>query len=169
MNFFPCIWKICGLSIWQKKIQIFHYNGGGEILNSKLTSHFQAYDILHQMSCPHTPEQNGMVERRHWIIRELGMTMLFHSSAPLCLWIETFVTTGYLINRLSSSTLDVETLYFKLHVTHPVYSSLRIFGSHCFSYTGDTNKNKFDSKIVPCVFVGYSDRYKGYKFFHPTT
>ena len=73
-----------------------------------------------------------MVERRHRVIRELGMTMLFHSGAPLCLWVEAFTTTVFLINRLSSSSLNFETPYFVLHGTHLNYSSLRIFGSKFF-------------------------------------
>ena len=110
-----------------------------------------------------------MVERRHRVIRELGMTMLFHSGAPLCLWVEAFTTTVYLINRLPSSSFNFETPYFFLHGTHPNYSSLRIFGSKCFPYTWDTRRNKFDPKTLPCVFVGYSDIHKGYKCFHPSS
>ena len=110
-----------------------------------------------------------MVERRHRVIRELGMTMLFHSGIPLYLWVEVFSTAVYLINRLPSSALDHETPYFTLHGIHPDYTSLRVFGSKCFPYTWDTRKNKFDPKTVPCVFVGYSDKHKGYKCFHPSS
>jgi hypothetical protein len=108
-----------------------------------------------------------MVERRHRVIRELGMTMLFHSCAPLFIWVEAFTTAVYLINRLPSSSINFETPYFKLHHTHPDYSSLRIFGSKCFPCTWDTRVNKFDPKTVPCIFVGYSITHKGYKCFHP--
>lgn len=54
-----------------------------------------------------------------------------------------------------------------LHNTHPDYTYLRVFGSNCFPYTWDTKLNKFDFKSVLCVFAGYSDKYKGYKCFHP--
>ena len=66
-----------------------------------------------------------MVERRHRVIRELGMTMLFHSGAPLCLWVEAFTTTVFLINRLLSSSLNFETPYFVLHGTHPFEQRLK--------------------------------------------
>ena len=94
-----------------------------------------------------------MVERRHRIIQELGMTMLFHSGAPLFLWVEAFSIVVYLINHLPSFALNSETPYFALHVTHPDYTSLHIFGSKCFPYTWDTRQHKFDPKIVLCVFV----------------
>jgi transposase InsO family protein len=154
---------------FNKQIKVFHSDGGGEFINSKLSSHFRSTGIVHQVSCPYTPEQTGMVERRHRIIRELGMTMLFHSGTPLFLWVEAFTTAVYLINRLPSSALNSDTPYFRLHGNHPIYSSLRIFGSRCFPYTWDTRRNKFDPKSVPCIFVGYSDQHKGYKCFHPTS
>ena len=93
--------------------------------------------------------------------------MLFHSGAPLFLWVEVFSTVVYLINHLPSSTLNTETRYFALHGTHPDYTSLRVFGSKCFPYTWDTRQHKFDPKTILCVFVGYSDKHKGYKCFHP--
>jgi len=64
------------------QIKVFHSDGGGEFINSKLAGHFRSTGIVHQVSCPYTPEQTGMVERRHRIIRELVMTMLFHSGTP---------------------------------------------------------------------------------------
>jgi hypothetical protein len=152
---------------FNKKIKVFHSDGGGEFINSKLSSHFIFAGIVHQVSYPYTPEQTGMVERRHRIIRELGMTMLFHSGAPLFMWVEAFSTVVYLINRLPTSALNYETPYFTLHGNHPNYTSLRVFGSKCFPYTWDTWQNKFDSKTVICIFIGYSDKHKGYKCFHP--
>ena len=109
---------------FNKKIKIFHSDGGGEFVNSRLASHFLATGVVHQVSCPYTPEQTGMVERRHRIIRELGMTMLFHSHAPLYVWLEAFSTAVFLLNRLPSSSLNFETPYFMLHGTHPDYTSL---------------------------------------------
>jgi hypothetical protein len=93
--------------------------------------------------------------------------MLFHSNAPLFLWVEAFTTAVYLMNRLPSSTLNFESPYFMLHGNHPTYSSLRVFGSKCFPYTWDTKQNKFDPKTILCIFVGFSDKHKGYKCFHP--
>ncbi|KAL3569683.1 hypothetical protein D5086_029573 [Populus alba] len=107
-----------------------------------------------EISSPYTPEQTGIVKRRHKTIRELGMTMLFHSGAPLFLWIEAFTMAVYLMNCLPSSTLNFETPYFALHGTHPNYSLLRAFGSKCFPYTWDIRKHKFDPKTLPCIFVG---------------
>ena len=34
------------------------------------------HDILHRISCPHTQEQNGAIERRNRVIVEKGLTLL---------------------------------------------------------------------------------------------
>ena len=44
-----------------------------------------------------------------------------------------------------------------------------MFGSICYPYAWDTKKNKFDPKTIPSVFVGYSDKHKGYKCFDSKT
>lgn len=38
-----------------------------------------------------------------------------------------------------------------------------------FSICLDSTSNKFDPKSLPCVFLGYSDKHKGYKCFYPPT
>lgn len=101
-------------------------------------------NFKHRASCikflVHTLEQNGMVEQRHRIIRELGMTMHFHSRAPLYLWIEAFVTTVYLINcNLPLLILRHLILnYMTLIQFIPPY----IYLVTLFSSTWDTKKNR---------------------------
>lgn len=107
---------------FDKKIKVFHSDGGGEFVNNRLSSHFRKEGIIHQLSCPHTPEQTGIVEHRHRIIRELGMTMIFHSGVPHSLWVEAFTTATFLINRLPSSFLNFTSAYFLLYGNHPNYS-----------------------------------------------
>uniref|UniRef100_A0A2N9HMZ2 Integrase catalytic domain-containing protein n=1 Tax=Fagus sylvatica TaxID=28930 RepID=A0A2N9HMZ2_FAGSY len=116
-----------------------------------------------------TPEQNGVAERKHRHIVETGLTMLFHARLPKNLWIEAFMTAVYLINRLPSSKLAMDTPFFKLHGVHPDYNSLKVFGCRCFPYLRDYAKNKFEPKSYPCIFIGYSPLHKGYRCLHPPT
>ena len=55
--------------------------------------------------------------------------MLFHSRVPLFLWVEAFTAAVHLLNRLSLSTFNLETLNFKMHGSHLDYSSLHMFSS----------------------------------------
>lgn len=46
----------------------------------------QSYESLHQLPCPGTPKQNGIVEMEHPQIMETGLTLLFHAHIPTYLW-----------------------------------------------------------------------------------
>ncbi len=95
--------------------------------------------------------------------------MLFHAWAPKNLWLEAFLTAVYLINRLPSSTIGMDTPFFKLHGVHPDYNSLKTSGCRCFPYLRDYAKNKFEPKSYPCIFLGYNPTHKGYRCLHPPT
>ena len=95
--------------------------------------------------------------------------MLFHSGNPMRFWVEAFGTATWLINRLPSSVLGMKSPIEKLIGKQRNYSSLRVFGSRCFPYLRRIGRNKFDPKSLPCVFLGYSEFYKGYRCFHPPT
>ena len=118
---------------------------------------------------PGTPEQNGVVERKHKHIVEMSLTMLFNAKLPLSLWVDAFHTIVYLINQLPSMVLKMESPFFMLFKQYPEYKSLRIFGCQCFPYLWDYGKNKFSPKTSPCVFIGYSSLHKGYRCLHPST
>lgn len=113
--------------------------------------------IIHQLSCPYTPKQNGIVERCHRTIQELGMTMFFHSGVPKCFWVEAFITATFLINGRPTTTFDLQSLFSTLYGTYPNYRSLHVFGSKCYPYTRNTKHNKFDPKTLQCVFLGHNN------------
>lgn len=48
-----------------------------------LVFHLQFCEIQHRVTCPHTLEQNGLIECRYRQIVELGLTLLAQASLPL--------------------------------------------------------------------------------------
>ena len=87
------------------RIGTFQCDGGGEFISSTFLEHLQKDGIKQQMSCPHTPEQNGMAERKHRHITKLGLSMMFDSKTPLKFWVEAFFTAVFLSTLLATSTL----------------------------------------------------------------
>ncbi|RVX11445.1 Retrovirus-related Pol polyprotein from transposon TNT 1-94 [Vitis vinifera] len=170
-DFFECFLKFQILveNQLERRIKIFQSDGGGEFQSIKFQNHLSKCGILQQVSCLGTPEQNGIVERKHRHIVEMGLTMLFNAKLPLSLWVDAFLTAVYLINRLPSTVLKMESPFFMLFKQYPEYRSLRIFGCQCFPYLRDYGKNKFSPKTYPCVFIGYSSLHKGYRCLHPST
>ena len=80
------------------KIKIFQIDWGGEYC--KFHNFFQTIHIHHRLICPHTHEQNDIVERHHMHILETGFTILGQCKALLRFWNYTFETLYYLINRM---------------------------------------------------------------------
>lgn len=61
--------------------------------------------ISHMTSPPHTPEHNGISERKHRHIVETGLTLLTHDGIPKTYWTYAFATAVYLINRFPSPVI----------------------------------------------------------------
>ena len=76
----------------ERKIKIFQSDGGGEFSSIFFQQHLQQSGIIKQTSCPYTPQQNGVAERKHRHIMETALTMLFESSLPLKYWVEAILT-----------------------------------------------------------------------------
>ena len=153
-----------------QKISVFQCDGGGEFVSHKFLQHLQSHGIQQQLSCPHTPQQNGLAERKHRHLVELGLSMLFQSHVPHKFWVEAFFTANFLINLLPTSALKESiSPYEKLYDKKPDYTSLRSFGSACFPTLRDYAENKFNPCSLKCVFLGYNEKYKGYRCLYPPT
>lgn len=100
---------------------------------------------------------------------EIGLTMFFLANLHMKFWVDTFLTTTYLINRLPSSSLGMNTLYFKLYGKNLDYSSLHTFGCQCFPSLKHQGMNKFSRQNKSCVFIRYSPLHKGYRCLDPQT
>lgn len=72
--------------------KVFCSDGGGEFQNKSFKSLFSSNGIVHQFSCLHTPEQNGVAECKHRHIVETGLSLLAHSFLPTKYWFESFHT-----------------------------------------------------------------------------
>nr|KYP63467.1 Retrovirus-related Pol polyprotein from transposon TNT 1-94 [Cajanus cajan] len=151
---------------FQLPIKVIQTDWGGEFRS--FTSYLAQTGIQHCLICPHTHHQNGVVERKHRRIVELGLTMLAQAQLPMHFWDHAFLTSVYLINRLPSSSIQNDVPFRKLFHQLPDYNFLRIFGCSCFPHLRPYNKNKLQLRSQECVFLGYSTSHKGYKCLAPT-
>ncbi|KAK9215471.1 hypothetical protein WN944_007476 [Citrus x changshan-huyou] len=111
----------------EEKIKIFQSDGGGEFSSIAFISHLEKCGIIRQVSCPYTPEQNGIAKRKHRHIVETALTMMYHASLPMHLWVEAFLTAIYLINKMPLSTLGMKSPYQTLLKKLPDYNGLKVF------------------------------------------
>lgn len=111
--------------------------------------------ILFQTTCPYTPQQNGVSERKHRHVVELALASMTHASIPNLYWDDIFLSVVYLINRLPSSDNNPSP-YFSLFGKHPHYSYLRVLGCLIFPLLRPYNDHKLQPRAKRCVFMGYA-------------
>lgn len=63
---------------FQTKISILRTDNGTEYLNNTLENFLIEKGILHQSTCPDTPEQNGIAERKNKHLLEIARAMMFY-------------------------------------------------------------------------------------------
>lgn len=91
---------------FSKKVKVARTDNALELGSSRAGSEFfLTKGILHQTSCAETPQQNGVVERKHRHILEVAMALMFQSKLPLKFWGESVLTTVYIIKRPPSKLL----------------------------------------------------------------
>ena len=66
---------------------------------------FQHKGIIHESSCPYTPQQNGVARRKNDHLLAVTRMLLFHHNVPKHYWGKVALTTTILINKLPSQTL----------------------------------------------------------------
>ncbi len=65
------------------KLKVIRIDCGGEYTDIAFQQYCSTNGIFHQFTCPHTPQQNGEVERNHWHIFETALSLISQSSLPL--------------------------------------------------------------------------------------
>ncbi|KAJ0455579.1 putative RNA-directed DNA polymerase [Helianthus annuus] len=152
-------------------IQILRSDNGGEFINKSMEQFCQEKGIIHQTTCSHTPEQNGVVERKNRILLEITRAMLIEAKVPKFFWPEALATATYLINRLPTKALNLKTPLQSLSeftkIPPPLTLKPRIFGCSVFVHIPKINRHKLGPCAEKCVFVGYGINKKGYRCYNP--
>ena len=149
-------------------IKTLRTDSGGEYLSTEFQAFLASKGIIHQRSCPSTPQQNGVAERKNRHLLDVVRTLLLESSAPSMFWVEALKTATHLINCLPSQVLHMESPYFCLFAKQPSYDHLRIFGCVCFVHLLPHERHKLSVQSVRCAFLGYNMCQKGFVCYDPT-
>uniref|UniRef100_A0A2N9FT93 Integrase catalytic domain-containing protein n=1 Tax=Fagus sylvatica TaxID=28930 RepID=A0A2N9FT93_FAGSY len=149
------------------QIKYLRTDCGGEYSSNAFTDFCSSHGITHQFSCPHTPQQNGIVERKHRHIVESALTILSHASLPITYWTYAVSTAVHLINRLPTPKLSHISPWEKLFHKPPDLTHLKTFGCLCFPYLRPYNTHKLQPRSTPCLFLGYPSHTKGYICLDP--
>ena len=151
-------------------IRVLRSDNAREYFSAPSISFMSQHGILHQSSCAHTPQQNGVAECKNRHLIETACTLLLHYHVPFRLWGDDVLTACYLINRMPSSVLHAQIPHSLLFPDQPLYFlPPRVFGCTCFVHILTPGQDKLSAKATKCIFLGYSLLHKGYRCYSPQT
>lgn len=150
---------------FQAKVKSFRSDNGTEFVGNDCQQLFLSLGITHKKSCVYTPQQNGVVERKHRHLLEVARSLMFQANLPIKFWPYSLLTATHIINRLPSLVLDWKSPFKILYRKQPDFERLRPFG--CLAYATNTSpqKDKFSSRAHKSVFLGYVTGQKGYRLY----
>lgn len=156
------------------EIKRFRFDNAKDFFNQSLSLFFQKKCIIHESSCPYTPQQNGVAERKNGHLLTVVRALLFHHRVPKYYWGEAALTTATLINRLPSKNLASRSLIQLLIDYFPDFHTTshwqpKIFGCTAYVRISAVNRGKLDPRALKCVLTGNSPTQKGYRCYHPPT
>ncbi|KAL1355581.1 hypothetical protein AAHE18_05G123200 [Arachis hypogaea] len=140
-------------------IKCIRSDNGQEFL---MPSFYQTKGIIHQTSCVETPQQNGVVERRHQEILNVARTLIFNSNLPLCFWHYAVAHAVHILNRTPHIKIAPCSPYQVLYHTLPDIKRLKVFGCLVYASTLVSHRRKVDTRARKCVFLGFKSGTKGY-------
>ncbi|KAL4303890.1 hypothetical protein GQ457_10G000190 [Hibiscus cannabinus] len=150
-----------------KKIKCLRSDNGGEYTSDEFFQYCSDNGILRQMTCPKTPQQNGVSERKFAHLASVSLSWLHDKSLPRELWAEAFQCACHVINRLPPWPGTTKSPFELLYDEKPKVNYLRVFGSICYVHVPKSDRTKLDPKAKKCVFVGYDSCRKGWRCMDP--
>ena len=150
---------------YNASVKILRSDNGGEYMGNAFKSHLAKHGIVHQTTCPYTPQQNGVAERKNRHLMEVARSMMFHTNVPKRFWGDAVQTACYLINRVPTKILGDLSPFEVLNKSKPFLDHLRVFGCVCYVMTPGEQRNKLEARSTKAMFIGYSITQKGYKCY----
>lgn len=107
-----------------------------------------------------SPSMNDVTKRRNQTLKDMGRSMICHSTLLESLWGETLKTAAYILNRVP--TKETSKTPYELWIGRK--PSLKHF--HMWGYPAEArpyrpNKKKLDSRTVSSYFIDYFERSRG--------
>ncbi|GJQ97904.1 retrovirus-related pol polyprotein from transposon TNT 1-94 [Tanacetum coccineum] len=114
---------------------------------------YNANGITHNLSALHTPQSNGVVERKNRTLLEMSRMMLNEQSLPQTFWCNIVDTSSYILNRILIRSILGKTPYELLRGRKPTLDYFKVFGRKCFILNTKDYLKKFDPKLYEGVFL----------------
>ena len=114
-------------------------DNGGEYVSQE-----KSKGIQHELTVPHSPEQNGVAERMNRTLTESARAMIAHANLLMHdYWAEAIATAVYVKNRGPTTAFEIDTTpYERLCGKKPDVTHLKVFGCIAYAHVPDTQRRK---------------------------
>jgi hypothetical protein len=154
-------------NLMNKKIKTLRTDNGGEYTSKEFVAFYKSTEIRRELIVPHSPQQNGVAERKNRSIEETVKALLNDQGLSMFLWGEATMTKIYVQNRSLHRILKNMTPEEAFSGKKPNVENLRIFGCPVYSHIPKDKRNKLEPSGKKGIFVGYSDSSKAYRIYIP--
>lgn len=89
---------------FKTSVQTVRLDNGTDFTNSDLQDFFKSKGILHQTSCPATPQKNGQAERKHQHLLNVATALIFQYNLPQSFWGDFILRATQVINMFPIHT-----------------------------------------------------------------
>nr|CAD1820646.1 unnamed protein product [Ananas comosus var. bracteatus] len=101
------------------QIKILRTDRGGEFTSHSFNNYCKENGIKRQLTVRHTPQQNGVAERKNRTIVEMARSMMKGKGLPNQFWAEAVNTTVFILNRSPTKAVQNKTPYEAWHGQKP--------------------------------------------------
>ncbi|CAI5480757.1 unnamed protein product [Closterium sp. Yama58-4] len=148
----------------KKSVLMLRSDRGGEFLGKQFTDFVDGKGIVHDLTCPYTPQQNGMAEREMRTVVESVRTMLLHMGVQNHWWHLGLQHAVWVRNCLERSATPGTTPYQLLTGKKPDLSLARVWGCMAqFLVPEQQRGGKLKPKAKWGLHLGVSDARKGWE------
>lgn len=145
----------------RRNIKHLRTDGGGEYCSNNFKQYLDQSGIIHIITAPHTPQDNGCAERKNRTLMEAARTMRLQSNLPQSFWFEALRTACYIRNRVSSTQ---KTPYEWIYGQKPSIGHIRPFGCAAWRHIPkEKQKSKLEARSEECILLGYEPGSRNYR------
>jgi len=153
-------------NIFNTNIKFIRTDNGTEFVNKNFSSFCNENGIIHQLTVPYNPQQNGRAERLNEKLIYTAASLLTESKLNRKFWEDAIHTANYIHNRLPHKGINDQVPFELLYNEKVDYNHLKVFGCQVFFYVPKHFRKKFTDSTLPGIFLGYDDiNHTAYRIF----
>lgn len=150
-----------------KKIKYLQSDNGGEYISQQFDNFLKERGILRRLTVAHTPQQNGVAERKNGTLMGMARCLLYQAELPDKFWAEAVNTANFLRNRCPTQSNNGKSPFHVWNNKTFDLGKIEEFGSKVVILNKKPNKGKLEPRGLTGIFMGYAEFSKAYRVWIP--